>query len=374
MFKRMHTLCLRLCLLLLPLVAPALADVNGTISPIIGVLAQEIYQDGLISKHFNATSYIAASYVKFVEGAGGRVVPIGIGHNRSYYEELLQKINGLLLPGGATFFNETNGYGDAGEHLIAIARELNDNGTYFPVWGTCLGMELLVLKMANGTETRSDCQAINMALPLEMKQDYNESRLFGGASEEIISKLSQENVTYNYHRYCYTELSFSVPALVNSWRIMSLNHDVNGIEFVSTIEHLSYPFYGVQFHPEKALYEFVSKDVPHSSSAVQSAQYFADFFINEARRNPHSYDNATDQALSLIYNYKPEYTSVLGSGYVQQYLFEDPDIAGDDDDDDGPYPVYPNDNGDNGVASWSLGFGLGVALAFRVFFVIMALS
>lgn len=44
--------------------------------PVIGVLAQEI------SRHLNTKypgeykSYIAASYVKFAEGAGARVVPI----------------------------------------------------------------------------------------------------------------------------------------------------------------------------------------------------------------------------------------------------------------------------------------------------------
>lgn len=48
--------------------------VNDT--PIIGILAQEI------SYHLNTkwpgvyTSYIAASYIKFVEGAGARPVPI----------------------------------------------------------------------------------------------------------------------------------------------------------------------------------------------------------------------------------------------------------------------------------------------------------
>lgn len=45
-------------------------------APIIGVLAQEI------GKHLNSkwpgayTSYIAASYIKFVEGGGARAVPI----------------------------------------------------------------------------------------------------------------------------------------------------------------------------------------------------------------------------------------------------------------------------------------------------------
>lgn len=44
--------------------------------PMIGVLSQEIsyYLDGKYPGQYN--SYIAASYVKFVEGGGARVVPI----------------------------------------------------------------------------------------------------------------------------------------------------------------------------------------------------------------------------------------------------------------------------------------------------------
>lgn len=45
-------------------------------SPLIGVLSQEIsyYLDGKYPDQYN--SYIAASYVKFLEGGGARVVPI----------------------------------------------------------------------------------------------------------------------------------------------------------------------------------------------------------------------------------------------------------------------------------------------------------
>lgn len=49
---------------------PALND-----RPIVGVLAQEISSH--LSQYFeDANSYIAASYVKFVEGGGARVVPV----------------------------------------------------------------------------------------------------------------------------------------------------------------------------------------------------------------------------------------------------------------------------------------------------------
>ena len=59
--------------------------------PIIGIFAQPKWNMGP-----NRT-YIAASYVKWVESAGGRVIPIpyDIPHDRA--EELLSQINGMFL-------------------------------------------------------------------------------------------------------------------------------------------------------------------------------------------------------------------------------------------------------------------------------------
>ncbi|XP_017043413.1 gamma-glutamyl hydrolase A [Drosophila ficusphila] len=309
-------------------------------SPIIGVLTQEVYTDGLISRHFdNKTSYIAASYVKYLEGAGARVVPIWIGRNRSYYEDLMHKINGVLLPGGATWFNQTNGYADAGEHLIQLAIEQNDQGIFMPVWGTCLGMELMVYKLANGTEHRISCQGKGIALPMEFKEDFNKSRLFASISDDVVAAMIKENVTYHWHQYCYTEKDFERDLLNETWRVISLNHDWDGNEFISTMEHIKYPFYGVQFHPEKPLYEFTKTSIPHTEAAVLSGQFFADFFVNEARKSNQSFTNATEQARTLIYNYKPEYTSILGSSYIQQYLFTNDEME---------IPDIPDEGGDDG--------------------------
>lgn len=56
-------------------------DLNGQIddktnTPIIGVLAQEIPRFVDVVWPGAYKSYIAASYVKFIEGGGARVVPI----------------------------------------------------------------------------------------------------------------------------------------------------------------------------------------------------------------------------------------------------------------------------------------------------------
>ena len=62
---------------------------------------------------------------------------------------------------------------------------------------------------------------------------------------------------------------------------MSFNHDTNNLKFISIVEHIEMPFYGVQFHPEKNIYEWSNSNIPHSSDAVRVSQYLANFFVNE---------------------------------------------------------------------------------------------
>jgi len=66
--------------------------------------------------------------------------------------------------------------------------------------------------------------------------------------------------------------------------VLSLNHDKGGIKFISTLEHKQFPFYGLQFHPEKNLYEWaIKKNIPHGINAIIVSQYFANFFVNEGK-------------------------------------------------------------------------------------------
>ncbi|XP_053674477.1 gamma-glutamyl hydrolase-like [Anopheles nili] len=293
--------------------------------PVVGILSQELSY--LMTQNYGDEgydSYIAASYVKFVEGAGARVVPIWIDQPAEYYENIMANLNGVLLPGGATWFNQSNGYADAGRHIYDIAMRLNDNGEYFPVWGTCLGFELLTYLAANGTEHRAHCSSSNQPLPLTFKDDFRKSRLFANAPNDVIDILSAEPVTANFHQFCVTEANLTAYGLDDEWRVMSVDRDWNGMEFISTIEHKAYPFYGIQFHPEKNIYEWIpNKNISHTANAIQAAQFFADFFIDEARKSDHQF--ASEEALEklVIYNYQPTFTGLKRSSFEQCYMFRE---------------------------------------------------
>lgn len=106
------------------------------------------------------------------------------------------------------------------------------------------------------------------------------------------------------------------------WNPITLNEDNNNLTFISTIEAKKYPFVGLQFHPEKNAYEWKKND-PHTSSAIYSARYFYDWFINECRRNYHNrHKNNSLLENELIYNYPTTYVGKLKSVFEQVYIFE----------------------------------------------------
>lgn len=84
-----------------------------------------------------------------------------------------------------------------------------------------------------------------------------------------------------------------------------------------------YPFYGVQFHPEKNLYEWVrNHNIPHTDAAITVAQYFARFFVNECRLNGNHFSDINEENHALIYNFPATFTGLCNSTFDQSYLFK----------------------------------------------------
>lgn len=73
------------------------------------------------------------------------------------------------MPGGATWFNQTDGFADAGRHLYEIAMRMNDRGEVMPIFGTCLGFELFAYITSTEGDPRSDCSSDRQPLQLDFE-------------------------------------------------------------------------------------------------------------------------------------------------------------------------------------------------------------
>lgn len=71
--------------------------------PVIGILSQTIDFDipaKLADKFKGVTSYISASYVKYLQASGARIIPIISLEDEISVTQKVMKLNGIFFPGG----------------------------------------------------------------------------------------------------------------------------------------------------------------------------------------------------------------------------------------------------------------------------------
>jgi gamma-glutamyl hydrolase len=54
--------------------------------------------------------YLAASYIKWIESAGGRVVPVPFHASNAHVDAIFKSTNGLLFPGGGAGISDAAKY------------------------------------------------------------------------------------------------------------------------------------------------------------------------------------------------------------------------------------------------------------------------
>ncbi len=224
-------------------------------------------------------SYISTAHSEWLKSAGLSIlaIPYTTDNHQWYFE----RINGLYLPSGGVFASNSVEYYNCCKEFVKLAIDANDKGNYFPIWGGCMGFQQMII-IADGKDNTTDLLERfdsfgNLELPLIFTDDGIDGKMMRKAREsdpDYIIKLMKEDLTLNNHMMGISPQRFRQSKLLNNfYRIVSYNYDRKGKEFVSTIESKLYPFYGVQWHPERDIHKM---------------RYFSEFFASEVRKNKHS--------------------------------------------------------------------------------------
>ncbi|GKT14799.1 putative multi-domain containing protein [Aduncisulcus paluster] len=308
---------------------------------------------------------MVASYVKWLESAGARVVPLFFDIPDEEIDRILDSVNGVLFTGGEDFISldPENAYTHTAHRVLDRVKEYNDQGITFPLWGTCLGFEMIccletdtmdILSATEGVErialplnftsyasssalyaasSHADDEVLSVcveriALPLNFTSYASSSALYAASShadDEVLSVCATENVALNAHSWSVLMTDFySYPELYESYNLLSTNKSPGDDSvFVSSIEHTTYPIFGTQYHPEKNGYEFFSQypDSIHAKESVRAMHTLAENFVMYARMNDNSFDDEDELNNSLIYNYDPTFTGKNDGVMEQTYYF-----------------------------------------------------
>ncbi|CAK9882624.1 unnamed protein product [Sphagnum jensenii] len=296
-------------------------DNTGTNSrPLIGILSQPSCGEYATEADWTSNrSCIAASYVKFVESAGARAVPLLYNEPEETLIKKFAAINGILFPGGATSLDDNPFYQTA-EKLFKMAIKANDNGDYFPLYGACLGFQLLTVIVSQNHSILGHFEAAHKPAPLLLVGDWVKNHsIFQWVPQGVVDKIGKQPLAMeNHHQGVSPQTWFSNGLLTDFYRVLTTTQDNNGKMYISTVESQRYPIFGVQWHPEKHAFEWGDDTIPHSVDAVQLTQGVANFFISEARKSQHKPISNDEERELMMYNYKPFYSNKDGNGAFEQ--------------------------------------------------------
>ena len=306
-------------------------------APTIGILAVPLPSldtpCGTFSSATENSSCFATFYPRWVESAGARAVLIPYDIPLETLDALLDSVNGVLLTGGGL---EQDGLAFDAPYMVAAARVFNasraktDAGIFFPVHGSCQGMQVLSLLAAQDQSVLSyyafDAEDLSMALDVTW-DGHHSSRLLSAetAPPDVVATLMNTNSTLNLHHDGVFVSTFAANEALGSFYILvSTNFDRVGAAFVSTIEAWDYPITATQWHPERPQFEWrEGNGISHMRGTITAMQYVANFFVDDARRNN---QNFTDPALLAKYSvYSMQLISASDaatSGY-QWFVFTD---------------------------------------------------
>jgi gamma-glutamyl hydrolase len=149
-------------------------DFDVNMAPIIGIVSQPLDDSMVNDSRFAGTdSYMMSAYVKFMEASGARVVPLIWNEPDEIWQEKLSKVNGVLFPGG------NGNYVEYGRKIMNRLIQYNDEGTFFPAWGTCLGFEdMLIWASDRGKDILEVYNAHATSLTLDFVVDPVSTKMF----------------------------------------------------------------------------------------------------------------------------------------------------------------------------------------------------
>ncbi|KAG6557513.1 hypothetical protein Mapa_000787 [Marchantia paleacea] len=273
-----------------------------TTQPLIGILSGEVQKViGGGGTFHPGMSYIAASYVKFVEAGGARAVPLLYNEPVESLRRKFSAVNGIVFPGGST--NMDGGpYLDTVKLLLDWAIEANDTGDYFPVYGACLGMEVLANVIAE------DCGRCYGEVTNCSLNDYEPRGKLLQSCLLVCYWIMRCEARIDILKYRpvwgLTPAKFaSIKPLTDFFEVLTVTPDDNGDMYVSSVQGKKYPVTAVMFHPEKNVFEWTYDSIPHSSAAIQLTQSIADYFISEARKSSHAPSSQEEVNDLLVNNY-----------------------------------------------------------------------
>lgn len=256
---------------------------------VVGIISVPLSPD---KKFFSVCgdSYLANSHIKWLKSQN--IEPLVIPYNTKNLKPYLKLVDGLYFPSGGAFAVTQPEYYKCCKKLLHLAMKENDKGNYFPIWGCCMGFQQMLIITDGKDDTENFLEKFdsygNLMCDIKFTTEGEQTRIARGIDDKIKKRLTRKKCSLNNHKLGISVRKFKKnKKLTDFYNIVGTSRDRKNKEFVTIIEARHYPFYAVQWHPER-------------DSEMNT---FIKFFAREIRKN-----RRPKKTIKHIKKYQPLHT------------------------------------------------------------------
>lgn len=264
---------------------------------------QEQFNDML--EHSGKLTFFPMSYAKWVSQHKVNVVPIDVNMSIKKVRRALSRLNGILLPGGSTpvydhqferilidigitSIKKKSQYTERVKRIVDSVITYNEKNPEekIVIWGTCLGMEEMLLSKANDNFVFSD--VVNKDENRKIEFIDNDSAIKKFFSYTMNNSIFDAKYYFNHKYALYVSQFNKYPELKANFRVVAQSYTKEPYPtkpIVAMIEHLTEPIYGVQFHPEKNRHES-TVETDQGTNTLNAVDQLGLFFVNKLSKPP----------------------------------------------------------------------------------------
>ena len=239
---------------------------------------------------------VGISYIRWLESSGANVLIIQQWYSNETFDEILNKINGIILHGGTrnVVFGTNHTWENGLEYIYYKSLEKK-----IPIFGICLGLSIIGRLVEDqkyvceyGFNNIHIIRGFNVT-------DYN-SKMFSLFNESLLNSLYENSAYYN-HRWAINMTTFDKNInLKNMLKITSISNDNESKEFINSFEGINDYLYGTQFHPEKTPFQRKNEsdfdnvkldhEIIYEKNSIRVSTLLGIFFVEECRKNKNRFD------------------------------------------------------------------------------------
>jgi len=267
---------------------------------------------------------IDGAFVRWFESSGAEIVVIHIWYTEEEITNLLKQINGVVFSAG---FRRPLKLDESWELKARFIFEFAKNNS-IPIWGTCLGMQMITVFMSEDKYENIFDKYNNIGLEsVELTNKADNSNILSLFKKNDIKNIEIMPTTYHIHQRGVSPEKFNKNKILNkNYEIIAYGYDKDNKKFVNIIESkkgLSHIIYGTQFHAEKNPYERRKKyNEENTMDSLIRSQLLAMKFVEETRKNSNKFKSVEEKNKFTFINTYQKLKYGYYNNKINYYYFE----------------------------------------------------